>query len=535
MSTFSALKLPLISTELFEKTIISYINGNTTIERLYHFNPDLKGFKERISRGCSPKVEREKLVDLLLSQYSAAEIELLPDVKKNILSLSLSTTFTVTTGHQLNIFSGPLYVLFKLLSTINLAERLKHEFPAYNFVPVYWMATEDHDIAEINNISLFSKKIQFETDYKGLSGKLKLNEFEAIIHQVKELFGTSPFALEISELITKAYSNSKNLADATRIWTNALLGKYGLVILDANEVELKKQFIPYFEKELKEQFVFTYVNKATEILNQEFPVQVNPRELNIFYIHDESRNRIVKSGDSFQVLNTNLVFTEPQILEELISHPEKFSPNVLLRPIYQEVILPNLAYVGGPAEIAYWLELKFVFETLGLSMPVLMLRNSSMIIDHASSAKWRSLGFEISELFKSENELIRTFLDKKNNSDFSFSKSSVELIKIFDQIAIEISGIDQSLVASAESEKQKALNSIKLLQDKVIKALKKKEEVEINQIKKIRNKFLPDGTLQERTESLIPFYLKWGSQFIDDLKQSFDPFDNNFILLQEKE
>ena len=534
MSNFNVSTLPLESTGSFEKTIISYINGHKSLKKLYDFEPDLEGFRQRIAAGVSSGVDRPLLVSILKDQYAPLNLSKDFPAMINVEALLDSNTYCVTTGHQLNIFSGPLYVLYKLITTINLTEKLKQEFPENNFVPVYWMATEDHDIDEINHISLFSKKILYESSFHGKSGELKLDGFDVVIKSVIEILGDTGFAKEIIQFLKDAYSTSTNLAEATRKWTNSLLGKYGLVILDADVPLLKKNFAKVMEKELREQFTIPLVNKAMDLLSPEFTVQVNPREINLFYINNETRNRIVKKANSFEVLNTNLTFSEDQILLELESHPEKFSPNVLLRPIYQETILPNLAYVGGPSEITYWLELKFVFNELKLNMPILILRNCAMVADRSTIAKWSKLGFQTVDLFRPENELIRTFLESKNLAQFSLTESSEKLSAIFDKISLEISNVDHSLKATADSEKQKALNSLKLIEEKVVRAMKRKEETEVNQIIKVREKFFPGDTLQERHDTLLPFYLKWGNEFIEEIKKSFDPFDKNFVLLEEK-
>lgn len=535
MPTFKSTMIPLEKTGNFEKTIISYVNGHETLRKLYRFDPDLNGLKNRIDAGENKTVNRELLVKVLKEQYKDIPHSANSKVHANIDSLSDSKTFCVTTGHQLNIFSGPLYVLFKLITTINLSEKLKAEFPAYNFVPVYWMATEDHDIAEINNFNLFSKKFVYENQFEGKSGKLVLTEFDKFKTSVYEVLGNSPFAKEIIALINSAYEDASELGTATRKWTNELLGNYGLVILDADDLRLKRIFSPVIEKELKEQFIENSVNSAIELLKPDFNVQVNPREINLFYLHENTRNRIVKTENGFAILNTELVFSEKEILEELNKYPERFSPNVLMRPVYQEMILPNLAYIGGPSELAYWLELKFIFEKLDLTMPVLFLRNCAMIVEHSALQKWSKLGFEIKDIFRSEHELIRSYLDKKDLGNFSLKQSTEKIAVIFDQISSEISSIDQSLKATAESEKQKSINSISMLEEKVIRAFKRKEETELNQIKKIREKFFPNGNLQERSETLIPFYLKWGNDFISELKNSFDPFNSEFTIFEETE
>lgn len=535
MSDFKITRLPLESTGSFEKTIISYINGHNTLKKLYDFEPQLDGLKARIAAGTNQNLNRPLLVDVLKSGYDSSGYLPEKKVADNIDYLLDERTFCVTTGHQLNIFSGPLYVLFKLISTINLTEKLNKEFPDHHFVPVYWMATEDHDIDEINHINLFSKQISFNTSYKGKSGKYDLAGFDDLSKSVTEILGDSDLAKVITEMISKSYLSSKTLAEATRKWTNALLGKYGLVILDADDPSLKKQFEPVMRKELEEQFTMNLVNKAANILKDEFPIQVNPREINLFYIDKDTRNRIVRTGDNFEILNTQRQFTLEEIRDELNSYPERFSPNVLLRPIYQETILPNICYVGGPSELAYWLELKFLFDELKVTMPVLLLRNCAMIVDHQTILKCDKFGFTTADLFQSEDELIRKFLGSKDLKPISFNNSSENLSAIFDRIGNEIASVDQTLKTTVDSEKQKSLNSLKMIEEKMLRAMKKKEETEVNQIRKIKEKLFPNGTPQERIETLIPFYLKWGNNFIDILKNSFDPLSNQFTVIEEKE
>lgn len=533
MPDFKISYLPLESTGCFEKTIISYINADPALQNLYTYEPSLNGFKERIKAGINSGTDRKVLFQIFKDQYSNSSKGLNSKVESNIELLLEDKTFTVTTGHQLNVFSGPLYVLFKLISTINLSERLKKEFPENNFIPIYWMATEDHDIAEINHISLFNNNYSFETNYNGKAGSMSLETLEPFLISVQNVLGESPLAKELSSLISEAYSNSKTLSEATHKWVDSLLGKYGLLILDADQIALKKLFIPTLKNELQNQFVSANVERAISKIQKDFPIQVNPRELNLFYILNDSRNRIVKEGGIFKVLNTDLEFSEEKILEEVENHPERFSPNVLLRPIYQELILPNIAYVGGPSEIAYWLELKFVFEALNMKLPVLLLRNCAMILDQSSVLKWKNLGFEIEQVFNDENILVKDLLVRKNDSQFSLDQSANQIGQLFDQIREQVASIDPTLKATADSEKQKSLNSLKLIEDKVIRSLKRKDETEINQLKKIKEKFLPDGSLQERKETLIPFYLKYGSEFIDELKKNFDPFNFRFMLIEE--
>ncbi len=533
MSHFTLEKLPFTETGHFSPTVLEYSRKGPGLNSFFEFEDTIEGFKQIIKKNPPFKGNREILRDILLDQYKASKIELNNEVFENIHALTSVNTFTVTTGHQLNIFSGPLYVFYKLVSTINLAEQLRQKFPTHNFVPVYWMASEDHDIEEINHIHLFGKRHSFETQYAGASGKLPLSEIYSIISNVNELLGQSSHAEELKKIIQESYLESTNLSEATRKWINYFFGKYGLVILDANEKLFKQAFTPLLKKELSENFIKIETDKTIEKLKNNFHIQVNPRDINLFYFHDNLRNRIVKVGDHFEVLNSNITFTQNEIENEVNSFPEKFSPNVLFRPIYQQLILPNIANIGGPAELEYWLELKSAFIAADIQMPILMLRNSALIIDKTINSKWKKFGFSTADYFLDENELAKKYLSFGKLKDFNTIHFQEKIIEEFDSLAEQVSNVDQTLKASVESEKQKLLNSLKSLQEKVIRTAKKKEETELNQINKIKEKLFPQNNLQERIDSVLPYYLKDGKNFIELLKKSFDPFDHSFLVIQE--
>ena len=491
-------------------------------------------FEEKIKSKVNLKLDRDLLSETILNQYKHSSLEIKSVVNQNISLLKNENTFTVTTGHQLNLFSGPLYVIFKIISTINLSEKLRKKFPEFNFIPVFWMASEDHDISEINNINLFGKKISFETDYKGPAGKLKTEVASAMIAQTLEMIGANNFAIELKELIRNAYKESQTLAQSTRVWIDSLVGKYGLVIIDADEKKLKNSFSKIAKKELEENFVFKFVNQTIKTLNENYEIQVNPREINLFYNHGLERNRIVEKDNHFSILNTSISFNREELMIELEKFPERFSPNVLMRPLYQEMILPNLAYVGGPAEIAYWMELKNVFKYLSLDMPVLLLRNCAMIIEENLSLKWKKLGFTIDDLFKDETQLSKLFLSQGKLKDFSTKKFIEAISKEFLALGTEIEQYEPTLKPTVESELKKVINSVNTIEEKMIRASKKKQEVEIFQISKIKEKLFPNKGLQERYETILPFYLKYGSDFIGVLKELFDPFDKEFLILEEQ-
>lgn len=354
----------------FSTLMNDYLNQKATLTPLYKRFPKLENFEDQIleKKNNFDNTKRETLVAVLQKQYLNVETSVL--TQQNIEALNNSNTFTVTTGHQLNLFSGPLYFLYKIISTINLTTELKAKYPTYNFVPVYWMATEDHDFEEINYFNFKGKKFRLNKESTGPVGRLSTDGLADFLDVYKLELGSSTNSETLKKLFENAYVSHSNLADATRFLANALFSDYGLVILDADNTDLKRIFIPYVKEELLHQSSHKLVLETAEKLN-EYTIQVNPREINLFYIEDNLRERILFEDGKYKVNHTKIEFSESEILTLLENHPEKFSPNVILRPLYQEVILPNLCYIGGGGEIAYWLELKSFFESAQVTVPML--------------------------------------------------------------------------------------------------------------------------------------------------------------------
>jgi bacillithiol biosynthesis cysteine-adding enzyme BshC len=535
MNSFTKNFIPFAQTGSFQKIILNYLKNEGFILNFYDFENNLTGITKRIESYRNTLIDRDKLCNALLNQYKNSGIEgPLPfEIEENIKLLRQRNTFTITAGHQLTIFGGPLYVFYKLISVINLAERLRVEFSNYNFVPVYWMASEDHDIEEISSINLFGKKYSWENSWNGMAGRMPLNNLDLLIAELKKVFGNTPYSNELIQLFEKSYTGHKNLADSTRCFINELFGKYGLVIIDGNERELKKIFSEIMVDEIQNKTSHNIISHTITELERGYPAQVKPREINLFYTGEGFRERIVEVNDEYKVLNTDIRFNSPQIAKEIRDFPEKFSPNVVLRPLYQECILPNIVFTGGPAELSYWLELKDLFNHYKVPMPVLLHRCSAMIIDKGSNEKLSKFGIKPTELFQPVEELVGNFV-KEMKVDTAFFKNANEAVSTaFFELGQNISKTDSTLKATVESEFHKVTSSIKMLEEKLIRSLKKKNETEINQIRKLKEKLFPSGKLQERTESFIPFFLTDGLEFIELLKENLDPLAGEFIILQE--
>jgi bacillithiol biosynthesis cysteine-adding enzyme BshC len=524
-------------TGFFSQTVIDYIDDLPELRPFYSHRPDIKGFSELLA---NKKVvsDRNILTEVLTNQYARitdSGFSITDLVNTNIGLLKSNDTYTITTGHQLNIFAGPLYFIYKIVTAIKLARELKTSFPDKNFVPVYWMASEDHDFAEINFTNIGGKKVHWWYEASGATGRINPDTIRKALNQYKGALGFEGHAPELAEIVEKAYADFDKLADATRYLVNALFGQYGLVIIDADDAQFKKQFAPIIERDIIEQNSFKNIAATNEQLQKSgVHIQVNPREINFFYLQDSSRERIVFENDSYRVLNTETYFTKVELQQEIVQHPERFSPNVVMRPLYQECILPNIAYIGGGAEVVYWLELKSTFDHYQIDFPILVLRNSGLVIRKESAAKIIKMELEPADLFKSADAIKSEWIKKHSQHTLTLQEEWQELQVIFEKIKLRSSKIDSTLAPSAEAVQARLKKAIDSLEKKLIKAEKRNYYTRLEQIEQIKNELFPKGSLQERNENFGLLYVKWGQKFIDELVRNFEPLDFKFAVLTEK-
>jgi len=515
------IQLDFSSHHLIPEIVSDYLSGDGFLKAFYKYQPTLDSVAEVVKDKSKEKIDRVLLTDVLTKQYSALTRN--KKVEKNISVLNSEKTFTVTTGHQLNLFTGPLYFIYKILTTVQLAEQFSKKNPDYNFVPVYWMASEDHDFEEINHIHLFGEKIEWGgTGIKnvgGPSGKLGTQGISDLIDIIKNKIEKENGSEKVIELLSNSYLKHDNLEDATRFLVNELFGKYGLVVIDANDKQLKKCLVEVLKDDLTKHSSFNHVTETSKQLSEKYEAQVHPREINLFYMTDGSRERITGDGTKY--------------LSELESSTEKFSPNVVLRPLYQEMLLPNVAVVGGPAEIAYWLQYKKMFEHFNVNFPMLVPRKSFQLVDEKSLRVIQTLNLNVESLFLPADDLINRYIGEVTGQSISLEDEKKQIEKTFTALAKKISSVDATLTASVEGEWKKVFNEIEKLEAKLRKAEKNKHDVAIQKIKKFKEKLFPDGMLQERYENFIPYYLKYGDAFFEMLLNNGDVFDFKLNVLME--
>lgn len=530
--------IPFKKTGYFSNLICDYLEEKEILKPFYHRFPRLENFKLQLQEKQSgfPLENRKVLHRALEKQYRGVKIS--NDTHINIDLLKEPNTFTVVTGHQLNLFTGPLYFLYKIVSTINLARELKETYPEHNFVPIYWMATEDHDFDEINHFNFRGKKLQWSPiNYHGggAVGQMNTEGLDALYDTFAKEIGGNNNATTLKELFAKAYLGHDNLTNATRYLANELFGEYGLVILDGDDSDLKRILIPYIKKDVLENSSFKKVSETISQLGelpQAYGIQVNPRKINYFYLADGIRERIVEKNGRFYVNETQINFSKDELLAELENFPERFSPNVIARPLYQEVILPNLCYIGGGGELAYWLQLKSSFEAMKVPFPIVLLRNSALVITAKQLKKLKKMNLNVADLFLKQSSFINKKIREISNMDIDFSSQKQHLQQQFANLYQLAEQTDKSFLRAVKAQEVKQLKGLDKLEKRLLKAQRKKLKDHVVRMTDIQNELFPNASLQERNLNFSELYLEYGEDLIPYLMGALNPLLGEFTILK---
>jgi bacillithiol synthase len=514
-------KLPFSETRSFSSFFLDYIHQKESLKTIYSRFPDIKNFEAQIEEKANSfsTHNRKVLIDVLQKQYAGLDTSEL--LKQNLHALRETNTFTITTGHQLNIFTGPLYFIYKIVTVINACKELKKHYPNFQFVPVYWMASEDHDYDEIKYFRLYGQKYTWETDQTGAVGRFDTKSIE-------KLFDLIPGDIS---LFKRAYQKNRTLAEAVRHYVNELFSEEGLVVIDADDRQLKTLFQEAIRTDVFDHTPKKLVEEQNDRLESRgYHPQVFAREINFFYLDKNLRSRIEVKDDHYRIVDTPLQFSKSEVERMIQEEPEKFSPNVILRPLYQEVILPNLSYAGGPAEVVYWLQLKTVFDHFRIPFPILLPRNFAMVIDQPVSRKFDKTGLEYQHLFEEKNFLINQWIVKNSVNNLSLGKDLQFITEKFAEIRNQGGKIDSTLIKFIEATAKRTINGLEKIEQKMLRAEKRLHTDKIRQLESVKDELFPKGSPQERVDNFLNFYQK-DPQFVQKLLDNFEPFDFRFNLL----
>jgi hypothetical protein len=526
--------IPITITGLIPAITKDYLEQKDVLKSFYKYAPTIDSFGEAIKNKHFTSENRNVLVEALLEQNKNAGIEFSESDSTflNIQSLKNHNTFTVTTGHQLALFTGPLYFIYKISTVINLAKQLKDKYPQQNFVPVFWLASEDHDFEEISSIYLFGKEIKWqkETQSKPV-GHIDNIGIEALIEQLIPILGERDKAKKWIKLLQESFLSNNNFSIGTQKLVHELFKNQGLIIIDADDKALKTLLKPVMFNDIFEQKSFEAIQTTNKALSQHYKLQINGREVNFFFLHPEFGRRLIKpEGNHFKLNDTDVVFTTEELKSEIENYPERFSPNVVLRPVYQELILPNLAYIGGPAEVAYWLQLQQVFEAHQVPFPVVMQRNSYLLLSKSTKDKIEKMGLSIGNMFLNDADLTDKYLHIHSATNFMDNASQIDIL--LQQMFDEVKNIDP---ISGKELLQFKLESKKVLMAnfKTYKKVREqKQEDNIVKMLKLKERIFPNGTFQERIDNIMMHDINLFEDLIEKILQNANAFSNDLIVLE---
>ncbi len=515
-------KIPFLDLPVFHQLIHDYL-ANISGEVELPPYPELGDFLHPKQEHC----DRELLVASLLEQNKSVDLD--EKSLNNINKLRQENTFTITTGHQLCLLTGPMYFVNKICATIAFAKKLKERYPQNNYVPVFWLASEDHDLEEVNHFYVFGKKQTWETNQKGAVGRMNTKGIVALLDSVTQALNLSERGQAFVEMAKQAYHQS-NLSDATRLLVSKLFEGTGLVIIDGDDAKLKRAMIPYFQDELINNTSFQAVsNTNNKFKKAGYKIQVNPREINLFYLTENNRLRIVATTTGYELLHSEKKFSREEMLEELENHPENFSPNVLLRPLYQEVVLPNLAYIGGGGEISYWLQIQTLFQEYEVRFPALLVRDSAVFVSQKTKALLDQRKLSWVDMFKKDDQLIKEIAQEESTMDFEAYHK--EINTIYDQLENQVA---KSVVSTIQVEKNKALKGLKNIEKRTLRSIKAKNEIEIKRVLKAKSQIFPSGKLQERIANYLELLIIFDNSLIPLMIETMNPLEKSFHFYYQK-
>jgi bacillithiol biosynthesis cysteine-adding enzyme BshC len=533
MIDFDCYSVPYEQTGFFSTLVNDYLSGSSKLTEFYAHQPNIDGIKASIKERQLFDTPRELLITCLEEQY--AGLEKSEKLQANLKLLSVPNTFTITTAHQPNIFTGPLYFIYKILHTVKLANQLAIELPEYNFVPVYYMGSEDADLDELGQINLAGQPLVWNTKQTGAVGRMKVDKpFLQLIEAIEGQIGVLEYGLSLIQVFKSTYTLGKTIQQATLELVNHLFANYGVIVLIPDSAKLKSAYHSVIKKEILEKFSHQLVNETIHSLKDNYKVQTAGREINLFYLLEHNRVRIEWENDRFQVKELGLSFSQTEIIQELDAFPERFSANVILRGGFQETVLPNIAFIGGGGELAYWMELKKVFDAVGIPYPVLVLRNSFLLMKEVQFQKILQLGINLKEIFQNDFDLLNQLVKRESKSSWNISEEIKAIKALYLQLQQKASNVDGTLNEHVISLEIKSSKKLAELEKKMLRAERNKFEASKRQITAIKTDLFPNNSLQERIFNFSDIYARMSVEFLELIYEASPALEMQFTIVVVK-
>ena len=508
-----------------QNLFLDYLDEFENVERFYGKNfratEQYLPFFKQLSEKDRP--HRLKVAEILKAQYQNQKIS--KQTEQNIHALASEKTIAVLTGQQLGILGGPLYTIYKSITAIKLCNHLKENYDGFNFVPVFWLEGDDHDYDEVRNFSVLNNENQLlnlkyddghlEEINRGSIGSLKFNQnIESVINELTGSLRETEFKASLLDLVRSIYQPDKTFLEAFRELMIRLFDEYGLIIFNPLDSDVRKLLTPVFTKEITEfgEHTGDIVERSAE-LEEVYHAQVKVKPINLFYIEEKERLSIEPTDTGeYKLKGKRKKFTKDELLLQLDTSPEKFSPNVLLRPICQDYLFPTAFYIGGPGEISYFAQVSPLYKIYNIEEPFIYPRSSATIVEKGVQTILEKNSLTYTDIFSEEELLIQKILAASSdvNLESLFLNSQEEINSSLNQISDKLFFIDKTLLDLTSKSKQRIEETINFLKAKAVEAEKKKYESTIRQISKVRNVLYPNNNLQERELNWIYFANKYG-------------------------
>lgn len=493
--------------------------------------PNQEGLIASVNKAASRKMDRQRISDVLVKQNSGWGMP--AAVIDNARLLAQADSAAIVTGQQVGLLGGPLYTIYKTITAIRIARELSAG-TGKPVIPVFWVEGEDHDFDEIASFNILrSNEIRTftlespSTDNPGAVGRLLLSDgIEAMLEELASMLPPSDFHEELFGALREAYAPGRSIEDAFVAWWKRLFADYGLVFMNPDDRDLKQLTTPLFEREIQNPSVSAErVEEVSRSLESEgYHAQVNVRPSNIFLLTDAGRLSLDVDGDGFVLRGTDRRYSREEMVAWLKSEPEAFSPNVVLRPLMQDMLLPTAAYIAGPGEIAYFAQYRGVYDWAGINMPVIYPRASATLIEPKVEKVFERYDISLEDFVDGVDTLfskiVRTLSSHDFDAEFSALLSAVN--QSINDIKPTIEDVDRNLGRTTEATRAAIIKEIDRLKDRVLRAEKRRHDEVRSQLEKTWVNILPEGRLQERVISPVYFLNKYGFSLIDQLMDGLD-------------
>lgn len=479
--------------------------------------------------------DRDVLADVLVQQNedwgaSSATFD-------HIETLRDPESVAVVTGQQVGLLTGPLYTIYKTITTLKLADDLA-ELTGRPVVPVFWVEGEDHDFDEIAGTQVLRHNELVDLRYSGHAetdaptdgnlgavGRLPLTEqIERVLDDLDDALPDSDFKPDVMRRVRDAYAAGTPLEDAFARLLTSLFDDSGLVLVNPDDPRLKALTRPLFHRELTDPDTSSEVVRAAgdRLVDAGYHAQVRTRPTNLFLLDDTGRHPIDRAEEGgFELRDDGRTFTEADLLDRLEREPEAFSPNVVLRPLMQDRILPTAAYVAGPSEVSYFAQYRGVYEWAEMDMPIIHPRASVSLVESKVEKVLDKFDLSICRFGDQLDHLFQEIVVREMEVDIDeiFQEAMRPIHESINDLKPQVEAVDRTLTQSTEATRATLIEAMNELKHKVVKAEKRQKEEVRAQLEKAHANLRPGGTLQERTVNVLYYLNKYSPQLLDDLRE----------------